>query len=98
MPRSLLARWFEGLERARPDSEHLDLDRQGLGRPDSEITTVIDTTALRDLREKAIAAHASQVSPYEGMPDDLRTAFLTADFLLRANPPWDGGEVERALF
>jgi hypothetical protein len=32
------------------------------------------------------------------MPDDLRTAFLTADYLLRANPPWDGGAVERTLF
>jgi N-acetyl-1-D-myo-inositol-2-amino-2-deoxy-alpha-D-glucopyranoside deacetylase len=97
VPRDLLSRWFEELARARPDSEHLDLDRQGLGRPTADITTVIDTAALRGLREKAIAAHASQVSPYEGMPDDLRTEFLTADRLVRADPAWSG-DLEQTLF
>jgi hypothetical protein len=39
VPRSVLARWFEELERVRPGSGHLDLDREGLGRPIDEFLT-----------------------------------------------------------
>jgi LmbE family N-acetylglucosaminyl deacetylase len=96
--RSILARWFAELEGVRPDSAHLDLDRQGLGRPDADITTTLDVRGVRALRERATAAHASQAAPFENMPDDLRDEFLDTDCLIRLQPAWTGGEIERDLF
>lgn len=98
VPRSLLARWLAELQHVRPDSAHLELDRQGLGRADDEITTVLDVAHLVPVRERAMAEHRSQVPPYTGMPEDLRAAFLTTDRLVRRQPPWPGGEPERSLF
>ena len=51
VPRPLLARWFAELENVRPDSKHLELDQGGLGRPEDQITTVLDTS---DVRRRAI--------------------------------------------
>lgn len=95
--RRLLARWFNELTRLRPDSAHLDLDRAGLGRPDEDITTVLDTHSVRPLREQAIAAHASQISPYTSMPEDLLYEFLTCDRLVRVQPAWNPGPLEDTL-
>ena len=53
VPRALLARWFEELERVRPTAEHLDLDREGLGRPTEDITTILDTSDVLDVRVRA---------------------------------------------
>ena len=98
LPRRLLARWFTELEALRPDSEHLDLDRAGLGRPDDHITTMIDASSAVDVRERAIALHASQSSPYDDMPTGLRRDFLETDRLIRLIPPWTGGPTETRLF
>jgi LmbE family N-acetylglucosaminyl deacetylase len=99
VPRPLIARWFAELERLRPGTTHLelDLDRAGLGRPDGDITTVLDTSTVLDVRTRAIALHRSQTPPFHDMPDDLRHAFLTRDHLVRVQPPWDGDPVERRL-
>jgi LmbE family N-acetylglucosaminyl deacetylase len=96
--RPLMARWFAELERVRPDSEHLDLDQAGLGRPDDHITTVLESSALAGTRMRAVALHASQTAPYEGMPIELRDDFLNTDRLVRLVPEWTGGPVETALF
>ena len=98
IPRSLLARWFAEIERLRPETEHLDLDRAGLGRPAEHVTTVLDTSDVLEIRERAIASHASQVSPFSGMPDELRADFLCTDYLVRLVPPWTGGDQETVLF
>ena len=98
LPRPLLARWFAVLGNVRPDSQHLELDQGGLGRPEHQITTVLDTSAVRSRREHAISLHASQVSPYEGMPADLRDEFLDTDYLVRIQPPWTGDGREYTLF
>jgi N-acetyl-1-D-myo-inositol-2-amino-2-deoxy-alpha-D-glucopyranoside deacetylase len=98
LPRPLLTRWFAELERVRPDSEHLDLDQQGIGRPEEQITTVLDHRALRPLREQAFAMHASQRPPVDGMPEELRSEFLETDYLVRLQPPWTGGSRETSLF
>ena len=42
-----------------------------------------DDATVLDRREAAIAEHRSQVSPFEGLSDDLRRAFLTSDHLAR---------------
>ena len=96
--RSVLARWFAELEKVRPGSAHLDLDREGLGRPDPDITTVLDHRDLRALRARAMAAHASQTAPFDDMAADLRDEFLDTDCLVRIQPAWAGGEIEHALF
>lgn len=90
LPRSLIRKWVTHMQLNRPDMEHLN-DAGALGTPDADITTVIDTTRYLAAREKAIALHASQLSPFEGLPDDLRRAFLTSDHLRRVKPSWTQG-------
>jgi LmbE family N-acetylglucosaminyl deacetylase len=99
VPRPVIARWFAELERVRPGSGHLelDLDREGLGRPLEEITTVLDTSDVIDVRNSASALHRSQTPPFDSMSADLRDEFLTRDHLVRLQPPWAGGEVEHSL-
>ncbi|MFC7493055.1 MULTISPECIES: PIG-L deacetylase family protein [unclassified Nocardioides] len=82
LPRSLMSRWAEHMAQARPEMAHLRYAE--LGTPDERIAVVLDTTAHLDRRERAIAVHRSQVSPFEGLPDDLRRAFLTREHLVRA--------------
>lgn len=81
LPRTLMQRWIEHAFRDRPETEYLGLGE--LGTPDEEIDLVIDQTAHLEARERAIAAHRSQTSPFEGLPPALRTAFLGQDHLLR---------------
>jgi LmbE family N-acetylglucosaminyl deacetylase len=82
LPRSLMDRWVAHMLQARPDLAHLRYAE--LGTPDEDVALVLDTSAHLQARERAIAVHASQTSPYEGLPDDLRRDFLTRDHLLRA--------------
>jgi LmbE family N-acetylglucosaminyl deacetylase len=98
VPRPLLARWFAELEKVRPDSAHLELDQRGLGRPEQQITTVLDVSEVRSQRDNAMSLHASQSSPYDGMPADLRDEFLDTDHLIRLQPAWTGDRREHTLF
>jgi LmbE family N-acetylglucosaminyl deacetylase len=95
--RSLLQRWLACLHDANPGSGHLALDTGALGRPDDEITTVVDVGPHIERRLQAIGMHASQRSPYEDMPEDLVEAFLGHDRFVRVEPPWTGGQRETAL-
>jgi len=96
LPQRLMRQWVEELRAHQPGSDHLALGE--LGTPESEITTTIDTADLLPLRERAIAAHASQTSPYEVMGPELRREFLTVERLRRIRPPWVAGPVETKLF
>jgi LmbE family N-acetylglucosaminyl deacetylase len=96
--RSLLLRWLGEQRVTNPDREHLELDHSELGRPDEDITTVLDGSRHVELRKRASALHRSQHSPFEGMPDDLVSAFIGEDRLVRVEPPWTGGPIERELF
>lgn len=96
LPQELMRRWAELIRAEAPESAYLAV--RELGTPEDWITTVIDTADLLERRNGAIAIHASQTSPYEVMPPDLRTAFLTAERLQRVRPPWDGGDVETDVF
>lgn len=98
LPRSLLQQWVDHMRRARPDVEHLEGDTTVLGTPDEEITTVLDVRAHLLTRERAMALHSSQTSPFEGLPEELRTAFLVTDHLRRVVPPWAAGPRETSLF
>ena len=81
----------------RPGSDHLDLDREGLGRPVEEITTVLDTADVLDVRSSASELHRSQTPPFDSMPEHLRVEFLSRDHLVRLQPPWAGGALEDSL-
>jgi len=86
LPNSLLRRWLEEMRAVRPDTAYHALDPATLGRDDADITDVLDTSAVLGRREAAIAEHRSQVSPFDGLSDDLRRAFLTTDHLARVTP------------
>jgi LmbE family N-acetylglucosaminyl deacetylase len=96
IPVSLIERWVDHMSRQNPSMEHLQGDVPGT--PDELITTVIDTSDYLPLRERAISAHASQASPFDGLPDDLRLDFLTVDRLRRIQPAWTGGPLEDDIF
>jgi LmbE family N-acetylglucosaminyl deacetylase len=83
LPNELMRRWAEQMARLRPDTAHLDLEVAELGTPGERITDVLETSAQLAARRAAIAAHASQTSPYAGLPDDLAAAFLSRDHLIR---------------
>jgi LmbE family N-acetylglucosaminyl deacetylase len=85
LPRSAMRLWAEHVRRVDPTSSFLQLGE--LGTPDDELTTVFDTREHLAARWRAIRLHRSQVSPYEGMPDDLASAFLGAEHLVAVRRP-----------
>ncbi len=95
LPQSLMRRWVEHMAATDPSWEHLRAEVPGT--PEELVTTVLDTSPFLADRERATALHASQRSPYTGLPDDLRRDFLTAERLRRVQPPWTGGPVESTL-
>lgn len=96
LPRSLMRQWVDHLRATSAEAAHLDLGE--LGTPDALITTVIDTSSHEALRRRAMAAHRSQVPPYDAMPPDLQSAFLTVDRLRRVRPDWHDDALESDVF
>jgi LmbE family N-acetylglucosaminyl deacetylase len=95
LPQVLMRQWAAELSKKMPESEHLHMG--DLGTPENLITTVVETSAFLELRERAMQLHASQTSPYEVMPPDLRREFLQAEHLRRITPVWPGGALESDL-
>ena len=98
-PRSLLRAWVRhhaGRDQGDDWAAYTELPE--IGTPDEQYTTVVETPELLARREAAIAMHASQRSPFDGLPEELHRAFLTREHLIRLNPPWEGGSVETELF
>jgi LmbE family N-acetylglucosaminyl deacetylase len=83
LPNSLMRRWLEEMRSLRPGTAYHSLDPADLGRDDAEITDVVDARAVLEQREAAMAEHRSQASPFDGLSDELRRAFLTVDHLVR---------------
>ena len=83
LPNSLMRRWLEEMRVLRPGTAYHSLDPADLGRDDAEITDVVDASEVLDRREAAMAEHRSQASPFDGVSDELRRAFLTRDHLVR---------------
>ena len=81
LPNSLMRRWLDETSASRGDDAYHALDPAALGRPDAEVTDVLDTSHVLECREAAMAEHRSQTSPFDGLSDDLRRAFLTRDHL-----------------
>jgi LmbE family N-acetylglucosaminyl deacetylase len=95
--RSTFDRWLARMGELRPDSDHVAGDAVGMGRPDELVTTVVNVTAVRHLRERGAAAHGSQPPPWEAMPQDVVEEFLHTDHFVRVQPPWEGGPPETRL-
>ncbi|WP_448628008.1 PIG-L deacetylase family protein [Geodermatophilus sp. URMC 64] len=83
LPNSLMRRWLAETQTARADDAYHAIDPAVLGRPDADVTDVLDVADVLDVREAAIAEHRSQATPFDGLSDDLRRAFLTTDHLVR---------------
>ena len=95
LPNALMRRWLEEMRSLRPATAYHSLDPADLGRDDAEITDVVDVSAVLERREAAMAEHRSQASPFDGLSDELRRAFLTADHLVRvAVPACHGGRAD----
>lgn len=97
LPQSLMRQWVELMRAGSPDKEHVRGDEPVLGTADDEISTLIDVREHRGQLAVAMAAHASQDSPYDGLPDGLRDAFLDTARARRVVPAWDGTSLEHAL-
>ena len=97
LPRSLMAEWFAHAAAEHPDREHLTVQQDVPGTPDEQLTTLVPVDAHLAALEHAMAAHASQDSPYDGLPGDLRDRFLGTVRLRRVVPSWGGGPVETGL-
>ena len=76
--------WAEHTATIDPGSAYL----RGLelGTPDEQVTHRLDTAAHLARRWRAIRAHRSQTSPFEGLPEDLQRAFLTSEHLIEVLP------------
>lgn len=96
LPRSLMHDWVR--HQAGNDKASAYVELPEIGTPDEQVTTVVDAAAHYPARVAAIALHASQPSPYDGLPEDLRRAFLGTDHLVRVRPAATGTEHETTLW
>jgi N-acetyl-1-D-myo-inositol-2-amino-2-deoxy-alpha-D-glucopyranoside deacetylase len=87
LPNALMRRWLDEMRSLRPDTAYHALDPAVLGRPDADITDVVDVSDVLDRREAAMAEHRSQASPYDGLSPELRRAFLSTDHFARVELP-----------
>lgn len=76
----LMRRWVDEMRSRGSEAVYLDLDVDSLGTPDAQLTA-IDVGAQLAVRERAIACHRSQHSPYDDLSPDLRHAFLATAFI-----------------
>ena len=79
----------------RPDGPFRDLspeERAKLGTPLSEITTIVDISAYRDAKWRAIAAHRTQTGeggPLADIPEERREFLMAREHFVRVPLPWD---------
>ena len=97
LSRSLMRRWADHQQEVDPGSPYLDVDEISLGTPDEDITTWVDVRTHRPVLDLAMAAHASQSSPYADLPGSLTDDFLDTARARRVVPAWTGGPRESGL-
>lgn len=79
----LMREWAAVIAARDPDNAYVALGVSELGRPEHGLTA-IDVSAVRDVRERAIACHRSQASPFDDLPEGLRDRFLDTDYVVDA--------------
>lgn len=96
--RSMLRDAWKRLREEEPDSDMAQIDPEQLGSPDEEITLTVDTSAHEARVREAFAAHQSQQSPLDRMPDEVSKLFLNEACYIRVYPqPATAGD-EASLF
>ncbi|MFN8022582.1 MAG: PIG-L family deacetylase [Acidimicrobiales bacterium] len=83
LPNHLMRAWLDEMRSIDPSAAYHSIDPASFGRPDDEITHVVDATSVLRTRELAISMHSSQSSPFDGLSPELRRAFLATDHLVR---------------
>jgi LmbE family N-acetylglucosaminyl deacetylase len=95
MPRSAIEAWQKEMGAQGLREQYVEME---LGRPDDEITTIIDVSSVYDTRVAAISEHRTQLSPWAGLTEDVMQTFLCRDYFVRAVPEWNGGPIETSLW
>ncbi len=95
LARPMMDQWLAAMKAQGLLEEYVDME---LGRPEVEITTVVDVAHVMETRRAAIAEHRTQLSPFTGVSPELERTILSVDFFMRAVPAWDGGPQETDLF
>jgi len=81
----------------RPNGPLQDLppeQREKIGTPRDEITTVVDVSPYREAKLRALAAHRTQMGdggPLADMPEEQRDMTLSREHFVRSPLPWDDG-------
>lgn len=85
-PRSEMKRLWDWIAAEDPDDPMARIDPEKFGVPDEQITLQVHIPQHEAQLRKAFAAHASQMSPLERMPDDIARTFLHTMSYIRAYP------------
>lgn len=83
LPNSLMRRWLIEAAQRRPDTAYLAINPDTFGRPDADVTDVLDHRHLLPVREQAMAIHRTQHTPFEGFSRPLTDDFLGIDYVVR---------------
>ena len=94
IPRSVMQRWFDEFRAKGLMEAYTNIE---MGRPDEDVTTIIDVAHVADTRREAIAEHRTQTGPFEGISPELDAFLLSRDYFVRVVPPWTGGSIETEL-
>ena len=89
VPRSGFAQLRELLASSGMPTAQLDELPADFGKPDEEITTVVDVSAYVDQKRRSLAAHASQTENFffNHLPEDILFTVLSSEsFILRDAP------------
>lgn len=102
-PRSMLREFQEAIRATGGESDFADLDVETMGIADEEITTVVDVAPYADKKVRAASLHRTQIEggdPFSWLPESLRARFLSTEYLVRVEPPFDMslGKSETDLF
>lgn len=97
-PRSRMRAVWERMASEEPDSPMADLDVETLGVPDEQITFSVSIPQHEDQLREAFAAHLSQQSPLDRMPDDIARDFLHEAHYVRLYPQPVANGDESSLF
>lgn len=93
LPHSLMDAWSREVAAKDPDSVYLETQ---LGRDDRDVTTVLDGKDVVRRVWQAIAVHATQASPYDGIDPALAERFVRYDHLVRQPIGYQGTADEPA--
>ena len=88
-PRSMVRAFQEAIIAAGIQSDFSDLDPETIGVPDGDITTVVDVGGYVGQKEGAALCHRTQIQgdqPFTWIPEAIRSRFLSAEYLIRAEP------------